>query len=104
MIRHRVSGTAESRREKDEKNFATCRFFSDFTRRATRDCRFFGVPNATDGAINRPMRVEIEWGYIIPYMVTGVLNEHPRSAIAVRKTENRDKYAEFYEEILEELD
>jgi len=51
-----------------------------------------------------PMREEIEWGYILPYMITGILNEHPRAAIAMRKTENRDKYAEFYEEILETLD
>jgi len=46
-----------------------------------------------------PMRDEIEWGYIIPYMITGILNEHPRAAIAMRKTPDKDKYAEFYEEI-----
>jgi len=46
-----------------------------------------------------PMRKEIEWGYIIPYFVTGILNEHPRSAIAYRKTEDKDKYAEFYEKM-----
>lgn len=51
-----------------------------------------------------PLRDEIEWGYIIPYMVTGVLNEHPRSGIAYRQTENKDKYAEFYEQMLEALD
>ncbi len=48
-----------------------------------------------------PMRQEIEWGYIIPYMVTGILNEHPRSAIAYRKTDDRDKFAEFYEQMRE---
>ncbi len=48
-----------------------------------------------------PMRQEVEWGYIIPYMVTGILNEHPRSAIAYRKTDDREKYAEFYEQIRE---
>jgi len=46
-----------------------------------------------------PMRKEIEWGYIIPYFVTGILNEHPRSAIAYRKTDDKDKYAEFYEKM-----
>lgn len=51
-----------------------------------------------------PMRSEIEWGYLIPYMVTGILNEHPRAAIAYRKTEDKDKYAEFYETMLEGLD
>ncbi len=45
-----------------------------------------------------PMQKEIEWGYIIPYAITGILNEHPRAAIAVRKTANKDNYAEFYEE------
>ena len=48
-----------------------------------------------------PMRQEVEWGYIIPYMVTGILNEHPRSAIAYRKTDDREKYTEFYEQIRE---
>jgi 4-hydroxy 2-oxovalerate aldolase len=51
-----------------------------------------------------PMREEIEWGYIIPYMVTGILNEHPRSAIALRKTDQKDKYAEFYEQMRDSLD
>ena len=46
-----------------------------------------------------PMRQEIEWGYIIPYFVTGILNEHPRSAIAYRQTKDKDKYAEFYEQM-----
>ncbi len=46
-----------------------------------------------------PMREELEWGYLIPYMITGIQNEHPRAAIAMRKTKDKDKYAEFYEEL-----
>ena len=46
-----------------------------------------------------PMREEVEWGYLIPYAITGIQNEHPRAAIAMRKTEDKDKYAEFYEEL-----
>ena len=46
-----------------------------------------------------PMRNEIEWGYIIPYFINGILNEHPRTAIAYRQTEDKDKYAEFYEKM-----
>ncbi len=42
------------------------------------------------------LRKEIEWGYIIPYMITGLLNEHPRTAIALRNSADKDKYAEFY--------
>lgn len=51
-----------------------------------------------------PMRKELEWGYMIPYAITGFLNEHPRSAISVRKTENKDKYVEFYSEIFDHMD
>ena len=51
-----------------------------------------------------PLRKEIEWGYIIPYMIAGILNEHPRTAIAVRKTEDKDNYVKFYQEMLETLD
>ena len=46
-----------------------------------------------------PMREELEWGYLIPYIITGTLNQHPRAAIAMRKTKDKDKYAEFYNEI-----
>jgi len=48
-----------------------------------------------------PMQKDIEWGYLIPYMITGILNEHPRAGIAMRKTKDKDKYAKFYEEIRE---
>jgi len=51
-----------------------------------------------------PMRQELEWGYMIPYMITGILNQHPRAAIAVRKTPERDKYVEFYNEICDHMD
>ncbi|MCK5566068.1 MAG: aldolase catalytic domain-containing protein [Planctomycetes bacterium] len=46
-----------------------------------------------------PMLDDIEWGYMIPYAITGILNQHPRSAIAMRQTKQKDKYAEFYNEI-----
>ena len=51
-----------------------------------------------------PMREELEWGYMIPYAVTGFMNQHPRSAIAMRKTDGKDKYLEFYSRILDLLD
>jgi 4-hydroxy 2-oxovalerate aldolase len=46
-----------------------------------------------------PMRNEIEWGYIIPYFITGILNEHPNFGIEYRQTPDKDKYAEFYEKM-----
>ena len=50
-----------------------------------------------------PLQGKIEWGYIIPYMITGIMNEHPRAAIALRKTSEKDKYAEFYEDMSQTL-
>ncbi len=51
-----------------------------------------------------PMNNEIEWGYLIPYAITGILNRHPRAAIAMRKTEGKDKYVEFYEDVIDPQD
>jgi len=44
-----------------------------------------------------PLRQKIEWGYLIPYAITGMFNEHPRTAMALRKSEKKDNYLEFYE-------
>ena len=49
------------------------------------------------------MRKDLEWGYLIPDMVTGILNEHPRHAIGRRAGEDRDKFAEFYEEMIKDV-
>ena len=43
------------------------------------------------------IRREYEWGYLIPYMITGILNEHPRTAIALRSGKDKNKYVEFYD-------
>ncbi len=45
------------------------------------------------------MREKWEWGYIIPYMISAILNEHPRVAMAYRKTEDRDKFVNFYDQV-----
>ncbi|KHF40539.1 aldolase catalytic domain-containing protein [Halalkalibacter okhensis] len=45
------------------------------------------------------MRQRWEWGYIIPYMISGTLNEHPRVAMAYRASEDRDKFADFYDKV-----
>ena len=47
-----------------------------------------------------PLREKIEWGYIIPYAITGMLNEHPRTAMALRKSEKKEDYREFFESML----
>ena len=43
------------------------------------------------------LRKKIEWGYIIPYAIAGMMNEHPRDAIALRKSDKKENYREFYE-------
>jgi 4-hydroxy 2-oxovalerate aldolase len=45
------------------------------------------------------MREKWEWGYIIPYMIAGVLNEHPRVAMALRNSPDKDKYVDFYDRL-----
>ncbi|MFJ7729234.1 aldolase catalytic domain-containing protein [Neobacillus sp. NPDC097160] len=45
------------------------------------------------------MRQNWEWGYIIPYMISGVLNEHPRVAMAYRDSADRDKFVDFYDKV-----
>jgi 4-hydroxy 2-oxovalerate aldolase len=44
-----------------------------------------------------PLREKIEWGYIIPYMITGMLNEHPRIAIAHRNSKDKDDFVKFWD-------
>ncbi len=42
----------------------------------------------------------VEWGFSIPYLLTGHLNQHPRAAIAAMK-EGRKDYTDFYKEIVD---
>jgi len=51
-----------------------------------------------------PLRETIDWGYHIPYMLTGILNQHPRDAMAWMQTEDKHKYADFYKRIAEEIE
>lgn len=44
-----------------------------------------------------PLQKEVEWGYVIPYAITGILDEHPKSALELRNTDRKDKYREFYD-------
>jgi 4-hydroxy 2-oxovalerate aldolase len=44
-----------------------------------------------------PLREKLEWGYLVPYAITGILDEHPRAAIALRNSNKKEDYREFYE-------
>jgi 4-hydroxy 2-oxovalerate aldolase len=43
-----------------------------------------------------PLREKIEWGYMIPDMITGILNQHPRAAIEYRAGKIKKSFGEFY--------
>jgi 4-hydroxy 2-oxovalerate aldolase len=47
-----------------------------------------------------PLREKIEWGYIIPYAITGMFNAHPKAAIELRESPQKDEYRKFYESFL----
>jgi len=46
-----------------------------------------------------PLRQKMEWGYIIPYAITGMLDEHPKAAIELRASHKKEDYREFYESL-----
>ena len=51
-----------------------------------------------------PLREKIEWGYIIPYAITGILDEHPRAAMALRNSDKKENYREFYDSLVGEVE
>lgn len=52
-----------------------------------------------DTHMNRLKAEGVVWGYDLQYLMTGILNQHPRAAIQFTK-EGRTDYAEFYREIV----
>ncbi len=49
-----------------------------------------------------PLSKKLDWGYSIPYMITGQLNIHPRAAIKLRESDQKDNYVTFYDQMMEE--
>lgn len=43
------------------------------------------------------LRDEIEWGYTVPYMITGILDLHPRAGMKLLNSESRNEYLKFYD-------
>lgn len=46
-----------------------------------------------------PLGKKIEWGYSIPYAITGMLDEHPKPAIEYHKSGKKENYRTFYENL-----
>jgi 4-hydroxy 2-oxovalerate aldolase len=47
-----------------------------------------------------PLREKLEWGYVIPYAIAGILDEHPKTAMALREGPKKENYREFYESFM----
>lgn len=48
-----------------------------------------------------PMRAELRWGFGIPYMITGMLNEHPRAAMAFNAGEDHRDLVAFFDSMVD---
>ncbi|RIH65181.1 nucleoid-structuring protein H-NS [Mariniphaga sediminis] len=47
----------------------------------------------------KPWQDKIDWGYHVPYLITGALNEHPRSAMKWMDSEKKDDFVAFMKEM-----
>jgi 4-hydroxy 2-oxovalerate aldolase len=52
-----------------------------------------------------PLHESMEWGFDLPYMLTGLMNQHPRAAIGHLKTpkDERQSIVDFYDAMLEQV-
>lgn len=50
-----------------------------------------------------PLLRTMEWGYIIPYALTGMLNLHPRPAMKLRQGAAKDEFKSFFESLKNEM-
>jgi 4-hydroxy 2-oxovalerate aldolase len=48
-----------------------------------------------------PLREELGWGYDIPYMITGLMNQHPRSAIEFNQSKDKGDTVKFFDQIVD---
>ena len=48
-----------------------------------------------------PLQEELRWGFDIPYMLTGQLNQHPRAAMKFMSGDSRHDIVSFYDDLME---
>ena len=49
------------------------------------------------------LRQKLEWGALIPYNITGQHNQHPREAMALRASPDKDNYVDFYDQVVGDM-
>lgn len=47
-----------------------------------------------------PMRQELRWGFDLPYMITGLLNQHPRAAMDFKSEEGEGDLVKFFDSLV----
>ena len=50
-----------------------------------------------------PIRKDLKWGFDIPYMVTGQLNQHPRTAMAFNEQQGPRDIVAFFDTIMDKV-
>jgi 4-hydroxy 2-oxovalerate aldolase len=50
------------------------------------------------------MQKKIEWGYHIPYLITGAMNQHPRSAMKWMDSKEKNDLVGFFHQMSEKVD
>jgi 4-hydroxy 2-oxovalerate aldolase len=48
------------------------------------------------------MRKDLRWGFALPYLLTGMLNQHPRSAIKYNEAPDPGDILEFFDSLIDE--
>ncbi|MCG8699924.1 MAG: aldolase catalytic domain-containing protein [Bacteroidales bacterium] len=51
-----------------------------------------------------PLQKEIDWGYHVPYLVTGALNQHPRAAMKWMDSDKKNDFVGFFHSMIEKQD
>ena len=49
-----------------------------------------------------PLRKDLKWGFDIPYMITGLLNQHPRAAMAFNGGKDRGDLVKFFDSMVDD--
>jgi 4-hydroxy 2-oxovalerate aldolase len=44
-----------------------------------------------------PMRAELKWGFDVPYLITGIMNQHPRAAIKFNNSNDHGDLVKFFD-------
>jgi 4-hydroxy 2-oxovalerate aldolase len=51
----------------------------------------------------KPLQQNIDWGYHIPYMISGSLNDHPRNAMKWMDSDQKDNFTGFLKKMHDDL-